>query len=151
MGLWVSAWFHLSGHHTGPPGSGVRDHLTSGEPHALGLLSVGDRTVLLDDLVDGDLVEILQIETRLPRLEYVADDVVQGFHEEKASSAATQIQISESVHVAGAAVVQEVYEIIVVMVAEHHIVSPWSHHEDTLRAPKAGPEEFADAVVAPVL
>lgn len=51
-------------------GSGLR------EAHALGLLCVGNGTVFLDYLVDGYLIEVLQIEPGLARLYDVADDVM---------------------------------------------------------------------------
>lgn len=51
-------------------GSGLR------EAHALGLLCVGNGTVFLDYLIDGYLIEVLQIEPGLARLYDVADDVM---------------------------------------------------------------------------
>lgn len=47
-----------------------------GESHALGLLCVGNSTVFLDYLIDGNLVEVLQIKAGLARLYDIADDVM---------------------------------------------------------------------------
>lgn len=122
-----------------------------GKSHALGLLGVGNGAILLDNLIDGDLVEVLQIETGLARLNDIADDVMHVAKVKEASGTATKVQITETIDIASAAIIQEVDKVIVVVEAKDHIVAPRCHDKDTLRTAKSGTEQLANAIVASIL
>lgn len=108
------------------------------EAHAFSLLSVCNGAVLLDYLIYGYFVEILQVQTRFARLYDIADNVMHVAEEKEAGGAAAKVQITESVHIAGASIIKEVDEVIVIVEPEYHIIAPWRHHKDTFRTAKSG-------------
>lgn len=121
------------------------------EAHTLGLLGVCDGAIFLDNLIDSYLVQILQIQARLAWLYYVADDVVHVAEEKEAGGAAAKVQITESIYVASAAIIEEVDEIVVVVEPEYYIIAPGRHDKDAFRTAKSGAQQLTDAIVASIL
>lgn len=94
------------------------------ESHAFCLLGVRYSAILLHNLINGNLVQILQIQTRLSRLDNITNNVVHIIEEKKSSSSAAEVQIAEPINIAGASIKQEVNKVIIVVIPENHVVAP---------------------------